>query len=122
MAGKNTKVIERLLTPAAQVAALKLVKRLGVMKTVLSAGVIALSKLPAEERDKIVDETIGLADEKTNKPENLQQAIKTVIRIVSGSGKDIQILPDEYDKLTEYVNELFGPQKSHESIRSHKRV
>lgn len=57
------------LTEFAKPAADYLYKRIGSLKTVLSAGVIALSKLSPEEREKMIAEANGLGLEPLKGPE-----------------------------------------------------
>ena len=98
---------KELLTKAGQTATELLKAKGWKQKEYLSAGVIALSRLSPAEQLKCKE----LAYSKETENTDLHQAIKTVVRIMSGSGKDIQILPVEYDKLEEFVKETFGPKR-----------
>ncbi len=57
------------MTEFAKPAADYLYKRIGSLKTVLSAGVIALSKLSPEKREEMIAEANGLGLESLNYPE-----------------------------------------------------
>lgn len=99
------------LTDPARQAAERLVKYTGSMKIVLSAGLIALSKLTAEQREQMIAEANGILPEETEQPENINHAIRTVVQVMSGSGKKIEILPEEYTQLKEFIKETFGPKR-----------
>jgi hypothetical protein len=71
------------LTEHAKLICDDLAKRTGSLKIVLSAGVIALSKLSAEEREKMIAEANGLGLEPLNKPE--EQFRRRVLQIVEES-------------------------------------
>jgi hypothetical protein len=60
-----------------------LAKRTGSLKIVLSAGVIALSKLSAEEREKMIAEANGLVQEYLNETE--EEFRRRVLEIVQNS-------------------------------------
>jgi uncharacterized protein (DUF1684 family) len=60
MGDKNTSVINRNLTAQAKPVAERLIKQIGKIQTVLSAGIIALDKLSFEDRLKAIAEANGV--------------------------------------------------------------
>lgn len=71
------------LTEFAKPVADYLYKRIGSLKVVLSAGVIALSKLSPDEREKIIAEANGLGLESLDCPE--AEFRKKVLQICQGA-------------------------------------
>jgi hypothetical protein len=108
MPSKNPTSIS--FTPKAQEIDSRLTPIFG-RKYVLSAALELFNALSDTEKIKHIRK---IKEEKSsaNQSQDLHQAIKVVVRIVSGSGTDIQILPDEYDRLEEVVKEMFGPKES----------
>jgi len=76
------------LTKYAAPVAEDLVLKTGSFKVIISAGVIALSKLSAEEREKTIAEANGVIFEKgaekthqvKSKPKTLREALKNIIK------------------------------------------
>jgi len=71
------------LTEFAKPIADLLYKKMGSLKIVLSAGVIALSKLSAEQREQMIAEANGLGLETLSEPE--EQFRKRVLAILQES-------------------------------------
>jgi len=111
---RETKTIERNLTPASQPIAGALVKKMGTIRNVLSAGVVALSKLPAEERDRMADEA-NTEPAIVEQPEIVNKTLKTVIKILSASGVEVKIADKEEAAMVQTIIESLGPETKHET-------
>ncbi len=114
MAEKKLSTIKKLLTPHAQIVAEQIINKFGGTNILLSAGVIALSKMKSDEREKMVEEANKSVEETPPQTENVEQAINTVVRLMSESGVEkITVLPNEYDQLKKIFVEMFGPKRYH---------
>jgi hypothetical protein len=111
---RKTKTIERNLTEASQPVAEDLVRRTGSIKTVLSAGVIALSKLTADEREKMILEA-NTEPAIIEQPEIVRKTLKTVVKILSASGVEIKIADEDEAGTVQAIIDELGPEPKRKS-------
>jgi hypothetical protein len=196
---KNATIIKRNLTPSVQKLAESLVRRTGTIRIVLSAGIVALSKLTLEQKEMAIaeansvdgaelllnkdiklnqcaaiafDELISSYGEQNTlsaavmllhfmeskdrekfiaavskdnpdcikacydkliagfierwsdaaSPEDLNTAVKTVIKIISGKGVDVKMLPDEEKKIADFIFKTLGPKEPTHSHLKNKNA
>lgn len=104
---------QRLLTDPAIPIAQTLAKRVGSLKLALSAGIMALNKLSADEREKSIAEANGLLIEESEK-KSLQDAIKTIKEWTRAEreqpGIVIKILGPEGQAAFDEFRRLVGPE------------
>jgi len=115
MATKNQTTVN--LTPQARKIRDELSDVFG-LKEMLSAGLILFNKLAGDEQIKLIKKI--KTDDKPLKNENLHQAIQSVVRIISGSGTDIKILPMEESQLVDSIKKMLGPKEPVVNIKRKK--
>lgn len=116
MAEKIAYTIKRHLTTNAQLVAQELIDTYGSMKSVLSAAVFALKNSSPEQREKAFSD----ATKKNEKqPADLHTAIQSVVKVVTGQGTDIKMLPEEENKIVDFIVKTLGP-KEHKIPIKHK--
>jgi len=99
---------KELLTKAAQEAADTLKSKGWKQKEYMSSGVIALTRLSAEEQLKCKE--IAYHKEFGEHGE-LHDAIQLIFKIITGTSATIKILPDEQNKIVQLIRETFAPKK-----------
>lgn len=110
MAEKKLSTIKKYLTPYARLIAEQLVNKVGGTNRLLSGGVIALSKLKPEERDKIMEEIHKSVE--VESIADLDTAVRTIIKIYYGQDIKIQMLPDEEKKIADFIFKTLGPKEN----------
>jgi hypothetical protein len=91
------------------------------LKNLLSAGILLFSRLSDSEQKNLIKE-VNKLDIKEDQPADLHSAVQSVVKVVTGQGIDIKILPDEENKIADFIVKTLGPKE--ESIRNlkHKKV
>jgi len=111
---KNTTTIERALTKTAQPIANRLIVRCGSLKRVLSAGVLALDKLGAEEREELMALAAGITSELTpkNSLHNALEMIKEMTEVEKQQpGTVFRVLSRDEQKILDEFRLLITPKK-----------
>jgi len=83
------------------------------LKNILSAGLIALNKLSAEERERVIVEVNGIVPEESEKihAKTLREALKNLKKITDNTSPGIvKLLSSKEQKLLNEFRRLAGPE------------
>jgi len=114
--------LKKHMTPYAFQIAENLISKFGNMKMLLSAAMVALSKLDANEREKYLEE--AKRESPDEGPADLHNAIQSIVKVMTGdtSNVTINILPEEENKIADFIIKTLGPKEEKLQHHKHKKA